>query len=65
VRLNGTEKPAVGDTLVALRKGKVVGTLTVTRLTAPQPDSYPLGCAVCTMLNGEVQDGDDVRRVAK
>ncbi len=65
VKLNGKEHPAVGDTLVALRKGKVVGTLTVTRLTAPQPDSYPLGCAVCTMLHGEVQDGDDIRRVAK
>ena len=29
VRLNGKETPAVGDMLVALRKGKVVATLSV------------------------------------
>jgi hypothetical protein len=65
VRLNGKENPAVGDTLVVLRKGKVVGTLSVVRLTAPQPRRYPQGCAVCKMLNGEGADGDDVQRAPK
>jgi serine/threonine protein kinase len=63
VRLNGKENPVVGDTLLVLRNGKVVGRLSVKRLTAPQR-RYPQGCAVCAVLEGDLQDGDDVRRVS-
>jgi hypothetical protein len=65
VKLNRKDMLAVGDKLLVLRKGKVVGTLSVVRLTAPQPRRYPQGCAVCKMLSGDAQDGDDVRQVAK
>jgi serine/threonine protein kinase len=64
IKLNGKETPAVGDTLLVLRKGKLVGMLSVVRLTAPER-RYPQGCAVCKTLNGEAGEGDDVRRAAR
>jgi hypothetical protein len=64
VRLNGKENPVVGDILLVLRNGKVVGKLSVKRLTAAQR-RYPQGAAVCAVLEGDLQDGDDVRRASK
>jgi serine/threonine protein kinase len=64
VKLNGAISPAAGETLEAVRKGKVVAKLRVTELT-PAERRYPKGCAVCRIESGQPGEGDSVRKAGR
>ena len=61
MKLSGTSTPAKGETLEAVRKGKVVAKLRVRELT-PSERRYPKGCAVCEVTSGTPAEGDIVRK---
>ena len=61
VRLEAGATVAAGDTLEAVRAGKVVAALTIDRIT-PSEKAYPHGCAVCKIASGAPAGGDAVRK---
>lgn len=64
VRLDDEVKVAVGDVLEAVRDGAVVATLTVQKITRPEP-VYPHGAAVCRAPGPGVVEGLGVRRAKR